>query len=1030
MGDALRHSVLILLLTAAACTPRLEGTCTDDAQCAASEFCSGGMCLRRSNSVEVLSPAAGALLPGHFHVSASVNTPVPVTDVTFLVVDSGSGAPLGKAVVTAPEANVYSADLALDSKAFGGPASVRAVLHRAGETELASTSVAITVDQNGPSIAGSFDGTTWYSRESQIALTATVADDRSGVASAAVVLPDGTSFSGALSGSSAAFDVPGSGVVPAGVAAVVPFTLAVTDLAGNRQQSGPISSFRVDGAPPVVTLVPLSTIIWLRGVVDVSATIDDGDGSGMASARVLLDGTLASTLPPAGSGWAFQPDLSSVIPGIDGPVTLRVEGVDAVGNVGFAEQVINVDTLLPSVSEPRVETAPDLIDAFGRGWFRGPTLAPGAADIVVSAAISDAHLITDGVGAPAAVFAGARYPGTLSAGRWTFIIPRSAGLSAGGAVPVIFDAEDLAGNHPASDAPRATIFIDDEQHFEATAVPDGKFHRADETVSVVVTATPPSGFPAPGGSVDLTAAARLSIGSCTAIAPDAASTFAPSPDASTLLFNVPVATCMAANTDAPVGFSVSLFSLAGGTATASGTLHIDEVAPVVGNLTVFYPAPAPALDWGHDGLHFNRHDTGNLFAFSAFDCDGAVTASLAQVFAGVTVASAPDTSGALSPAACANGGVTVWRFTVSGDMASLPASAFAALTGSLGFSAVVADAAGNRTPIDVNLGLTRKLWRATPTGAASSLALGASVFASGDGGIFAFDLNSGAQTRWSNARSGPATVATNRGAPALVFATANAADALFAAGSGGSCSHGDTVTGFGLIDESTASYSSESQVWDGTCQPGCIADSCGFTSCANCSACWNTFTKSFTDWLRLSGKTVTCSPGPAAAAACAGSPDGPASLGNRVSTAIPAARWLGQDGGNAWALADAAGTELGAYGAPLTVAAGWPVIDASSPPRAYLPGVFGSSGRIDVVELEAAGFGARVIQLDGFPGPIVDMQLSSSGILYVLSGGAVHAVIVDSAGSGTAAVGEQRSAWPSHCHDPCRSSLAGYACPY
>ena len=163
---------------------------------------------------------------------------------------------------------------------------------------------------------------------------------------------------------------------------------------------------------------------------------------------------------------------------------------------------------------------------------------------------------------------------------------------------------------------------------------------------MVVTATPPSGFPAPGGSVDFTAAARLSIGSCAAIAPDATSTFALARHFDARLQGAR-RHLRAANTDAPVGFSVSLFSLAGGTATASGTLHIDEVAPVVGNFTVFYPAPAPALDWGHDGLHFNRHDSGNLFAFSAFDCDGPVTRPCDRL-PGVTVASAPDTSGALS----------------------------------------------------------------------------------------------------------------------------------------------------------------------------------------------------------------------------------------------------------------------------------------------------------------------------------------------------------------------------------------------
>ncbi|HET7784940.1 MAG TPA: hypothetical protein VFL36_03140 [Myxococcales bacterium] len=1022
--------MIILLSIAAACTPRLEGTCAADADCAASEFCSGGMCLRRANSVDVLSPAAGALLPGHFHVSASVNTPVPVTDVTFFVINSGTGAVLGQAVVTAPEANLYSADLTLDSKAFGGAAAVRAVLHRAGEGDLSSTSVAITVDQNPPSIASSWDGSAWFSRDSTISLTATVADDRSGVGSAALLLPDGSSFSGVLSGAAAAFDVPGAGVVPAGVAAAVPFTLAVTDLAGNREETGPISTLHVDGAPPAVALTPLSASAWFRGLLDVNATIDDGDGSGMASARVLLDGVpVASQPPPSGSGWAFQPDLAALIPGTDGPVTVRVEGVDAVGNVGAAEQVINVDTLPPAVSAPRVETAPDLIDAFGRGWFRGPTLAPGAADIVVSAAIADQHLVNAGAAAPAAVVAGARYPGTFAAGRWTFTIPRSAGLNAGGAVPVVFDAEDVAGNHPAPDAPQAILFFDDQKSFAAEAVADGAFHGASETVPVIVTTAPPSGFAAPAGTVDLAAAARLAIGSCTSIAPDASSTFAPSPQVSTLVFMVPVATCVAANTDAPVDYSVSLFSLAGGTASAAGRMNVDEIAPVVGNLTIFYPAPAPALDWGHDGLHFTRLDSGNLFAFSAFDCDGTVAPSLDQQFPGLTVTSAPDTSGALSPA-CASGGVTVWRFTVSGDIASLPASLFAALDNALGFSGGVVDAAGNRTAFTASLGVTRKLWRATPAGAVSSLSVGASVFAAGSAGIFAFDRTSGAQTTWRAGNNGAAIIATNGGTAAALFPTPNAVGALFGPGSGGSCSHGDTVTSFGLIDPSTAAYTSESQVWDGTCQPGCIADTCGTATCANCSLCWNTFTESFSDWLTLSGSTVTCSPGPAPAAACAGSSDGPSSLTNRISTALPALRWLGQDGANAWALADASGTELGAYGAPLSTSPVWPIIDASSPPRAYLPDVFGISGRLDVVEVGAGGFGPTRIVLDGFPAFIADMQLSADGILYVLSGGAVHAIIVDSAGSGTGPGGPQAGAWPSQCHDPCRSSLVGYACPY
>ncbi|HZX93898.1 MAG TPA: hypothetical protein VFE90_05245, partial [Myxococcales bacterium] len=64
------------------------------------------------------------------------------------------------------------------------------------------------------------------------------------------------------------------------------------------------------------------------------------------------------------------------------------------------------------------------------------------------------------------------------------------------------------------------------------------------------------------------------------------------------------------------------------------------------------------------------------------------------------------------------------------------------------------------------------------------------------------------------------------------------------------------------------------------------------------------------------------------------------------------------------------------------------------------------------------------------PGAISDMQISAAGILYVLSGNVVHAVTADSAGSGTAGGGPQAAAWPSQCHDPCRSSTAGYACPF
>jgi len=127
--------------------------------------------------------------------------------------------------------------------------------------------------------------------------------------------------------------------------------------------------------------------------------------------------------------------------------------------------------------------------------------------------------------------------------------------------------------------------------------------------------------------------------------------------------------------------------------------------------------------------------------------------------------------------------------------------------------------------------------------------------------------------------------------------------------------------------------------------------------------------------------------------------------------------------GTSWVVAIPAGI-LGSWGSPIAAGHGWPLIDGSGA-VAYLPDVAG--GGIDAVPISGGGFGARLYNLSPpFPAVVSDMTVSSGGILYVLSNSSVFAVITDS----TAAQSGQAAAWPSRCHDPCQSSLAGFACPF
>jgi hypothetical protein len=188
----------------------------------------------------------------------------------------------------------------------------------------------------------------------------------------------------------------------------------------------------------------------------------------------------------------------------------------------------------------------------------------------------------------------------------------------------------------------------------------------------------------------------------------------------------------------------------------------------------------------------------------------------------------------------------------------------------------------------------------------------------------------------------------------------------------------------------------------------------------------------YTDQLHLSGGSVTCTAGGSGGGInCGGSTAGPTALSYRISSQTAGGMmYVGLSGGNTWVLANSSGTTVGSIGSVASTAPGWPLIDGSSPPLVYLPGLSSTPGTVEPRTIGSAGFGAAPFVLPAFPAAITDMQLAQNGILFVLSSNTVHAVITDSIGGATAAGGTQTGAWPSACRDPCRSSNSGIQCPY
>ena len=1078
-----------LCLTALACTPKLNGTCASNSDCHPGESCSAaGLCLLpgadtgngngdaggAGASIEIIAPTPGAVEKGSFHVAAQTASAAAIQDVTFYLTNASSGVAVGQQVVAAPSGNIWADALTLNATAFGGSADLVAVMHRAGLTDVTSAKVTILVDQNAPSISPSWNASQWWALDAGITVVAAATDDRSGVVSASLILPDGGTASGALTPTTATFTLPASAVGAPGAAVTVPVSLGATDLAGNSTLRPDASTLSVDDQPPSIALVTLDSSVWRNGLLDVNAGVGDGTGSGLAGTSLLLNGAFTSGTPDGGGGFNYHVDLSA-LPATEAPVGFQVVGVDNVGNQADAGFSLNVDNIAPVISAALIDTAFDGMSSTG-GWFAGPTAAPSATAIALSAAVKDTNLVVTGIHRPAAIINGTSYYGLFNAGtnRWGFSIPRSVGLNASAPVAVSFDAQDLAGNHPAS-PPSLSLQFDDVPAASFTpliGVDTGWYARTGNLpVGVTFGTAPRSGF----ASVQIQVSGQLNV-SCTSFS------------ALSWSCSLPL-TYATAGAEGPFSFPVVAKSMTKISSSNSGIRYLDDVNPVIAaSNAISYPTGS----WGHDGSHYTLRDSGILYTFSAYDCGAGVNSTPVSFgFTPQLVIRSASITNSGTAHACANGAsATVFNVAVSGDLSTSTPGSFAGADNTSTIAVTIQDGVGHTAGSTVNVGVTRRLWQ-TGAIAATHLAMGPVLVVASDVGTITGLSAAIGTVAWgpvsntANLSSGPA-VGGSATAPLVYYGlntTSGKASVYSLAGGSGaggvSCNASAAV--FGNCPGSA--YSRDIQLLslasDGTAAVIEDDEHTGITAAgADCGTEAYTGTHvgaGCSSWFpSVVGATGLAVSGASATGAAIGR-GGQAFIADRgvakeipvaggSFTAGPANSCLGRamvtdNGGNDspvcdgqrttwssgftlnWSTTFTRALQSGGFlvvatsgGAqPLTLSSGSPsgagltsqtawAIDASSPSVVYLS----NGATLSAQHFSSGSFGSAAWGLPAVPGTsISDVVMDKSGILYVASGGQVSAIITDSPGLGTGSNG-----WPIAGHDACRSYNLEYSCPW
>ena len=519
--------------------------------------------------------------------------------------------------------------------------------------------------------------------------------------------------------------------------------------------------------------------------IDVTATVTDEQGVGEVD-LVLPDGGSFIGAASTTNLYTFHVPASSVAPpGTEASVSFNLIATDNAGNHGALNNpsVLQVDNKPPVISAVTIDSAFDGTDSSGQGWFCGPTAIFGAAPIQVSATIADGFLVTSGSGAPAAVVGGTRIVGTLAGGRWSFSLPRSIGVNATGPITVAFDAQDQAGNHPAS-PPTLSLQFDDvpASAFAPQIAADSNWYSLSAVASLPINVTfgvlPRSGI-SPAGVV-MKVAGKLDV-TCTGA------------DLSW--------TCVLPTSDAAAGAETILLldvfvnSVTGIGSNGTSTRSIDDAPPTVTAVAAIpYPAAATGpLSWSHDGSHFNLRDSTTLYTFKAFDCGAGVQGAQSfSISPGLTSSSVSVTdSGARQ--ACSNGvSAAVFNVSIVGNLATSAGGAFALADNTFTTSVIVQDAAKNgaRGPAPHTtsatspaINATRRLWQTTALGF-NGVALGPFAIATTGSTLTALNPANGS-TQWSlnagNIFDGPAVGGT-AAAPVVYYVNGTTSTSTGASG--------------------------------------------------------------------------------------------------------------------------------------------------------------------------------------------------------------------------------------------------------
>ena len=392
--------------------------------------------------VLIQTPAPDSFVNGNIAVVAQVGGGTAADDLVFALQMADAGTVTARSNGIAGSNGRYTGQVVVPDPNSSGPALLKAAAHIGG-TLYNSPNVPVVVDQAPPAISSSWSTGPWAAADGGWVVPAAVSDDLSGVASASLAIITGAqnppAFNGVVGadGGTASFAVSAAGLAPAGQLLTVPFSLAATDRAGNVSLASvsPGYVLRIDNAPPVLNVAADTT--WHNTSTSVSATITDGQGSGVdpASPAVVVQGQyLTGSLD--GGVWSFGINVPRLFGSFEGRVAFKAAASDLVGNGGSADGTVLIDTIPPAVERFSAVTGADSVD-----WY-----AAGIGTVTLQARVDG------GTGSPlngAAISAGGatiNADSSSSGGNYTFALARDAGTGIEGPVQVSLATSDLAGN--------------------------------------------------------------------------------------------------------------------------------------------------------------------------------------------------------------------------------------------------------------------------------------------------------------------------------------------------------------------------------------------------------------------------------------------------------------------------------------------------------------------------------------------------------------------------------------------------------